>query len=211
MVNGQTKEVMWVMWGKKNMFTDVSDRGSATFAFQHEARVSGKNRIILFDNHRHEHNGYCDQEAREGCSRGLEIEYDPKKKTVWMVNEWYHPQGLLSASRGGIQRTPSGNVIVAWGQNPSYTEYTAEGEVVMDIQRGRTREIEHGIFSVITYRIWKGDWVGRPNWGPNISCQHDDVSKSVYVSWNGATEVDHWVLVCIPCVLGEEFEGDVAC
>lgn len=191
MVNGKTREVMWVMWGKKNMFKDVSKNGSAEFHFQHEARVSGKNRFTLFDNHRTA-TGYC----KEGqCSRGLEVEYDPEAKTVWMVNEWYHPQKLMSGSRGGFQRTPSGNVIIAWGQNPMYTEYTADGELAMDIQRGQVLPLEHGISEIITYRIWKGDWEGNPSWNPDISCNPDDTGKSVYVSWNGATKVDHWVLV----------------
>ena len=184
------------MWGKKNMFKDVTPgNGSAEFGFQHEVRMSGRNRFTLFDNHKHSHNGYCTDKYQGECSRGLEVEFDPVEKTVWMVNEWHHPQSLISASRGGVQRTPAGNVVVAWGQNPMYTEYTADGELAMDIQRGRVRHMEHGIFSVITYRIWKGDWIGRPSWGPNISCNNDDVGRSVYVSWNGATEVDRWVMV----------------
>ncbi|KAF4119588.1 Arylsulfotransferase (ASST) [Geosmithia morbida] len=200
MVNGKTKEVIWVMWGKKNMFEDVSGNstGGAHFAFQHEARVSGLNRITLFDNHRTDGNGFCDDDDDGGCSRGLEIEYDVDAKTVWAVNEWKHPQSLLSASRGGVQRTPSGNVVVAWGQNPMYTEYTADGELVMDIQRGPVKASEHGIFDVIAYRIWKGNWVGKPSWGPNISYVGDGDGGGdhrFYVSWNGATEVARWVLL----------------
>lgn len=195
MIDGKTKEVLWVMWGKKNMFTDITEgNGTAKFAFQHEARVSGKNRFTLFDNHRAAKNGFCEGEGG-ACSRGLEVEYDPVKKTVWMVNEWYHPQSLISASRGGVQRTPNGNIAVAWGQNPMYTEYTADGELAMDIQRGRVRHMDHGIFDVITYRIWKGDWEGNPSWGPNISCSPDETGRAIHVSWNGATKVDKWVLV----------------
>lgn len=192
MIDGSTGDVIWAMWGKKNMFTDVTVNGTAKFAFQHEARVSGLNRITLFDNHRTNDNGFCHQEM---CSRGLEIQYDLDTKTVWMVNEWKHPQSLLSASRGGVQRTSTGNVVVAWGQNPMYTEYTPEGELAMDIQRAPVKHIEHGIFDVITYRIWKGNWVGQPSWGPNISCDVHDKEHPFYVSWNGATEVHKWVLV----------------
>jgi hypothetical protein len=191
MVNGNTNKVMWVMGGKRNMFKDVSHNGSAEFRFQHEARVSGKNRFTLFDNHR-TITGYCEEGQ---CSRGLEVEYDPDAKTAWKVNEWYHPQKLMSGSRGGLQRTPGCNMIIAWGQNPMYTEYTADGELVMDIQRGQVLPLEHGISEIITYRIWKGDWVGSPSWKPNISCNQDDKGTSVYVSWNGATEVHSWVLV----------------
>ncbi|KAG9255288.1 ASST-domain-containing protein [Emericellopsis atlantica] len=192
LVNGQTKEVMWVMGGKRNTFKDITQNGTGEFGYQHEARMTGKNRFTLFDNHKSDANGWCTEGQ---CSRGLEIEYNPETMEYWKVNEWYHPQNLISASRGGVQRTPSGNVIVAWGQNPMYTEYTADGELIMDIQRADVKSMEHGVFDVITYRIWKGQWEGNPSWGPSIACAPDDTGRSVYVSWNGATKVDHWVLL----------------
>lgn len=191
MVDGQTAEVKWVMWGKKNMFTDITTNGSAVFHRQHEPRMTGKNRFTLFDNHKLG-NGYCEDDE---CSRGLELEYDDQAMTVKMVNQWYHPQSVVSSSRGGVQRLPGGNTIVAWGQNPLYTEYTAEGELVMDIQRGQVLKLEHGIFDVITYRIYKGDWEGQPTWPPSIAAVEDKDGTGVYVSWNGATKVDHYVLV----------------
>lgn len=195
MIHGKTKEVLWVMWGKANMFTDVTEGNTtAQFAFQHDARVSGKNRLTLFDNHRGSHNGFCKVQGGP-CSRGLEVEYNPITKVVWVVNEWWHPQSLISATRGSTQRTPNGNVVIAWGQNPMYTEYAPDGELVMDVQRGRVRDIEHGIVSSNTYRIWKGDWDGDPTWGPDIACHPDETGRSVYVSWNGATKVDKWVMV----------------
>lgn len=183
------------MWGKKNMFKDITQNGTAEFNYQHEARITGKNRFTLFDNHQDINNGFCKDETEGKCSRGLEVEYNPETKEVWRVNEWRHPQSLVSASRGGVQRTPKGNVIVAWGQNPMYTEYTADGELVMDIQRGQVLPIEHGIFDVITYRVWKGDWEGNPEWKPSIACADDGTGRSIYVSWNGDTKVRDWVLV----------------
>lgn len=183
------------MWGKKNMFEDISEDGhSAEFHFQHEPRLTGPNTFTLFDNHKLG-NGWCEEPP---CSRGLEVEFDSENKTVKMVNEWYHPQELVSASRGGVQRLPSGNTIVAWGQNPMYTEYTPDGELVLDIQRGQVLHLEHGVFDVIAYRIWKDNWVGRPTWDPSIACTSDDAGKYIHVSWNGATEVHQWVLVSPP-------------
>lgn len=147
MVNGKTGDVMWVMGGKRNMFQDLDN---SRFAWQHDARMSGTNRFTLFDNHRREpFNGYC---KKGNCSRGLEVEYDPKAMTVKTINEWYHPQNITSASQGGVQRMKDGNVLVAWGQNPSITEYTAEGKLAMDIQRGQVVRMPHGIPEIIQYR-----------------------------------------------------------
>jgi hypothetical protein len=199
MVDGRTNEVLWVMWGKKNMFTDVTDpslgTGSAEFHFQHEPRFTGTNRFTLFDNHRTS-NGFCG-EGMDPCSRGLEVEFDPQAKTVWMVDEWFHPQRIKSGSRGGVQRTADNNTLVAWGQNPLLTEYTPEGDIAMDVQRGQVLEIEHGVFDVLQYRVWKGPWEGSPRWPPSIGCFRDSSEHpSLFVSWNGATKVETYVLVC---------------
>lgn len=119
----------------------------------------------------------------------LEIEYEPEATTVWMVKEWFHPQGLTSASRGGVQRASRGNVLVSWDQNPMCTEYTVDGKLIMDVRRGQVLPIEHGLPNMNTYSMWKKNWLGHPTWAPNISCVSHAVAKAVYVSWNVATEV----------------------
>lgn len=188
------------MGGKKNQFKDITVNGTATFAYQHQPRFTAPNRIILFDNSQLP-NQFCPgMKGDRPCSRGLEIEFDTKDMTMKMVNEWYHPQSIASASRGGVQRLPDGGVLIAWGQNAMYTEYSADGEVVLDFQRSRVFESDHGHVPTIAYRATKGDWVGKPNWGPNISSNASperDGEKRIYVSWNGATEVTHWALVSV--------------
>ncbi|KAI0803512.1 ASST-domain-containing protein [Xylaria sp. FL0064] len=195
LVDGATARVKWVMGGKRSNFTDVSANGaSAVFHWQHNAHFTAENRIALFDNQA-VFNGFCTGEETEwGCSRGLEIEFDTESWTYWVVNEWYHPQALVSASRGGISRTPKGNTLIAWGQNPMYTEHGPDGEVVMDVQRGQVLALDHGISSVIAYRAWKSDWVGLPKWPPSIATVATEDGMTVYVSWNGATEVESYVL-----------------
>ncbi|KAF7558266.1 hypothetical protein G7Z17_g45 [Cylindrodendrum hubeiense] len=194
LVDGKTKMVKWVMGGKRNQFKDISTRGrSAVFAFQHQPRLTGRYRFTVFDNAGLD-NGFC---AGRTCSRGLELEYDPVKKEVWVVEEWYHPQDIMSISRGGVQRLPNGNTLVAWGQNPMITEHTPEGKVVMDFQRSQVIHHDHGFPSMLIYRAMKGDWEGKPTWGPNISAtvEVEGGPKKIFVSWNGATAVDQWVLI----------------
>lgn len=157
---------------------------------------SGKNRITLLDN-ADVHNDFCPAD-REHCTRAIEVEVDTTNWTVKLVNEWNHPQRLISAGRGGVQRTANGNVLIAWGQNPMYTEHSPDGEVVMDIQRGPLVPIDHGNRYVLAYRVWKGDWEGKPTWSPNISANGIVGPKNIYVSWNGATNVEGWALVSLP-------------
>ncbi|CAJ2508547.1 Uu.00g135730.m01.CDS01 [Anthostomella pinea] len=191
LLDGLTRQVKWVLGGKRSHFTDVTEGGSAEFHWQHNARLSANNRMTLFDNHQ-VFNGFCHE---GGCSRGLEIEVDAVAMTFKMVNEWYHPQSIFSASRGGISRTANGNVLIAWGQNPMYTEHTADGELVMDIQRGQVLELDPGIVPVIAYRAWKAEWVGMPMWPPDIAAFRDGIFTNIYVSWNGATEVEKYVVL----------------
>ncbi|CAK7234907.1 hypothetical protein SBRCBS47491_009108 [Sporothrix bragantina] len=197
LVDGRTNEVLWVMGGKRNQFRDISPQktnrkdASAEFGWQHNPRVTGINRFTFFDNYRLD-NGYC---WSGRCSRGLEIEYDPVAKTMWLLNEWPHPQKVISASRGSVQRTNAGNALIAWGQNPSFVEYTPTGDLAMDFQRGQILTIDHGIEDIVAYRVAKGAWEGKPTWGPNISCVTTSMSKAIYVSWNGATEVKSYVLL----------------
>ncbi|KAI5919397.1 hypothetical protein F4810DRAFT_724604 [Camillea tinctor] len=208
LIDGQTGHVKWVLGGKRNQFRDITPlddesgnfTGRANFHWQHNARFSSSSppRLTLFDNH-NIHNGWCTR-APASCSRGVELELDFAAMTVRLVNEWRHPQRIISASRGGVQRTPGGNVLVAWGQNPMYTEYTPEGDLAMDVQRGQVLAMDHGIVPVIAYRAWKAEWVGRPTWGPSVAvvkAEEDGQAKGAYVfvSWNGATEVDRWVLL----------------
>ncbi|KAI1147322.1 ASST-domain-containing protein [Nemania diffusa] len=192
LIDGVSGKVKWVIGGKRGQFKDVTVNGSAVFHWQHNARFTAANRITLFDNHKI-FNGFCKQ-GEEICSRGLEIEFDVASLTYWVVNEWFHPQGIISASRGGVNRTPKGNTLVAWGQNPMYTEYSPDGELVMDVQRGQVLALDHGIGPVIAYRAWKGDWVGMPSWPPSIAATTTEDGIGIYVSWNGATEVESYVL-----------------
>lgn len=195
LVDGATAEVKWVMGGKRSDFIDISTDVSAVFRWQHNAQFTAENRIMLFDN-QGVFNDYCTgEEIGWNCSRGLEIQFDTESWTYWVVEEWYHPQGLVSASRGGVNRTPKGNTLVAWGQNPMYMEHNPDGEVVMDIQRGRVLALDHGISSVIAYRAWKSEWIGMPKWPPSIAVNDTEDGTKIYVSWNGATEVETYMLV----------------
>ncbi|KAI1744987.1 Arylsulfotransferase-domain-containing protein [Xylaria scruposa] len=192
LLDGITREVKWVIGGKRSNFTDISANASAVFHWQHNAHFTAENRISLFDNQA-VFNGFCTgEETGYGCSRGLEIEFDTTNWTYWVVNEWYHPQNIVSASRGGVSRTPKGNTLVAWGQNPMYTEYTPDGELVMDVQRGQVLPLDHGIVPVIAYRAAKADWVGLPKWPPSIagSINGDEVERYVLFASDDITKLN---------------------
>ncbi|KAI0474971.1 ASST-domain-containing protein [Xylariaceae sp. FL0804] len=202
LVDGRTGDLKWTLGGRRSDFRAVTRDGrSPHFAWQHDARFTDyPRRLTLFDNHGLT-TGFCTSSSSpsSSCARALELELDLDARTYAVADEWRHPQGLASGSRGGVQRTPGGHTLVAWGQNPAYTEHApdsggGEGELVMDFQRGQVLELEHGVGELVAYRAWKGDWVGRPRWPPSIASHRLGGVTTVYVSWNGATEVAGWLL-----------------
>ena len=187
-VSGSTGKVKWVMGGKRNTFKGFSDaEGDTFFAYQHDARVFTNNSFTVFDNAQLD-NGFC---GGKNCSRGLEVEYHENNMTVKTVNQWPHPQQIISASCGGVQKMANGHTFVAWGQNPGWTEYSADGECILDIARGQIGIGDESEYNqLVAYRGWKDNWMPTPPWGPNISA----VDGHVYVSWNGLL-VSDWVLL----------------
>lgn len=146
----------------------------------------------MFDNHGQE-SGSCTTACH---SRGLELQLDMEAMTVEVVHEYLHPQHINSGAMGGLHSLDNGNVIVSWGDNPSFVEYKSDGTPVLDVQRGQI-----GVGSVpdmSAYRVSKHQWKGYPTWPPSIAVDAPNrttLNASVYLSWNGATEVASWAIV----------------
>jgi hypothetical protein len=97
-----------------------------------------------------------------------------------------------------------GNVFVEWGTNGYLSEFTASGSCVQEARFLTT--------TFITYRIYKMEFIAAPKmeeiavkafsrgetkWG-KLS-----ITTTVYISWNGATEVNEWEIY-----KAENGEGD---
>lgn len=192
-VNGNDGSVIWQLGGKGNQFFDLSNGTATNFGFQHTARFINENltEITMFDNHDlnpHKPSPYCP----DGCSRGLHLRLDfsdPKNWTAEVVHEYYHPKRIASWAMGGFQKLSNGNVLVSWGTTPAITEYTEDGDIVLDMQLGPWADQRHNEAPV--YRAWTMDWTAYPTWEPDVAAG----DGYAYLSWNGATEVDSWDLV----------------
>ncbi|KAM0191237.1 hypothetical protein ACHAPI_008991 [Fusarium lateritium] len=155
----------WILGGKRNQFKDLSGGNATKFAHQYNA-------------------------SKRNCSRGVVVELDYDEMTVKLLHEFYHPQKISSGSGGSVQGLANGNFLVGWGANPGVTEHTPNGTIVMDIQRGVIPHVSEGNSDadMSVYRAWKMDWIGQPPWGPSIA----STNVTIYVSWNGDTEVHRW-------------------
>jgi hypothetical protein len=187
-VDGETGNVIWKLGGKENSFTDQSDGAATNISWQHHARfqpdydTSSTRAISIFDN------ASRGKGAPENPSRGLFIEIDEKEMTAKVIKEYWNPTSISSQSQGSMQVLENGNVLVGYGYNSAWSEFSPDGEVLCEVHFGPQSGFYTG--HVISYRIFKSDWVGIPLTQPDVALSDTDAA----VSWNGATEVATWVL-----------------
>src|SRR5690606_29382500 len=88
---------------------------------------------------------------------------------------------------GSNQLTGNGNQIVDYGNSGEIVEF-ADGQEVF------SASFEQGVYSYKVFRT--RDFVGQPASPPDVAWTKPaaDGTRDVYVSWNGATEVDRWRL-----------------
>ncbi|KAK6956165.1 hypothetical protein Daesc_001438 [Daldinia eschscholtzii] len=186
-INGTTGEVIWILGGKRNMFRDLSNGTATNFAYQHDARWSGKDTITLFDN------GVDDVHRDIATTRGLKLRVDENTMTVSVVAEYFNPHKIHGISQGSFQSLPNGNVLLGYGNSAAFTEFSSNGEVLCDTHFGP--ESRFGTAEVQSYRVYKYEWHGMPKTSPASAIRRNSRrSWSFYVSWNGATEVSKWIL-----------------
>jgi hypothetical protein len=161
-VNRRTGAVMWRLGGKRSDF----DLGAgARFGWQHDARHHGDNVVSVFDNGAGPH------------SRGLLLELKGRHANV--LHEYVHAPPLHAYKLGSVQLLGNGDVLVGWGTDPHFTEFSGGGAVKLDAT------LPHGGEN---YRTLRFPWVGRPTDTPRAVVR----GGTVYASWNGATEVVAW-------------------
>ncbi|KAI1804013.1 ASST-domain-containing protein [Daldinia bambusicola] len=186
-INGTTGEVIWILGGKRNMFKDLSDGTATNFAYQHDARWSGKDIITIFDN------GGDGGHRDAAATRGLKLKIDEKAMTASVVTEYFNPHDIHALSQGSFQSLPNGNVLLGYGYSAAFTEFASNGDVLCDTHFGP--ESRFGTGEVQSYRVYKYEWHGMPKTNPASAIRRNGKrSGSFYVSWNGATEVSQWFL-----------------
>src|SRR5690348_3431040 len=174
-ISRRTGDVRWRLGGKRSDFK----MGKGTvFAWQHDARHQGHNRVTIFDD-----GGMPQVEPQ---SRGLLIQLNQKAGTAHLVRKYVHrPNRIVSRFMGNMQALDNGNVMIGWGSEPYFTEFGPNGEIVLD-----ARLPDGGM----NYRAFRLPWHGRPSLPPAAVYRFARGRGTVYVSWNGATEVAAWRL-----------------
>jgi hypothetical protein len=174
-VDPRTGEVRWELGGKRSSFK--MGRGAAT-AWQHDAIQLPEGPITFFDN------GASPQVQPQ--SRAIEVALDFQDMTATLVRSYEHKNPLVADSQGNLQVTPEGDWVVGWGQAGYLSELAPSGQVLFDAHLPLDWE---------SYRAFVAPWSGRPTGPPAVvvvPARSPRRGASVYVSWNGATEVASW-------------------
>ncbi|KAI3391122.1 hypothetical protein diail_7931 [Diaporthe ilicicola] len=181
-IDGKTGDVLWTLGGGEvNDFKDLSDGAALDFSWQHFARwVQEGKTLAFFDNHYHRIGD------PDGDSGGRVVDIDIPNRTVQLRKAYIHPHHMRPESQGNIQHLDNGNYMVGWGSSGAFTEFAADGEVLCDARFGAEAFFEFS--PVSSYRVFRGEWTGRPLYPPSIALKNG----RAHVSWNGATEVSKW-------------------
>ncbi|MHB8531164.1 MAG: arylsulfotransferase family protein [Solirubrobacteraceae bacterium] len=173
-VDPATGRVRWRLGGKRSSFKLGSLVGTA---WQHDARELADGSFSIFDN------GSSPRIHQQ--SRGVVVGLDPRTGSATLREQLLHAPGLTAESEGDVQALPGGDWFVGWGQEPFFSELSADGKRQLFDARfaGRTR----------SYRSFRFPWVGTPAHPPVYAfAASGKRGGTVYASWNGATQVSSW-------------------
>lgn len=168
-IDAETGELNWTLGGKASDF-DLSEE--AYFAWQHDAQRDEDGSIRILDN--------AATPAYREDSRVLWLDLDEASGEATIARQVGPPEPRLADYMANAERLENGNLMVGWGWQHFFTEYTPDGEVVLDAA--------HAPFD--SYRAYSAQWTAAPTEPPALVADHD----GVHVSWNGATEVAEWRL-----------------
>lgn len=169
-------KILWRLGGKASDFALAPD---ARFAYQHDVCPYENGTLTIFDN--------AGSPWVNPPSRGLVLALDEARRTAVLVREYLHHPPVDSPALGSVQDLSDGHVFMGWGTSTYFSEYGPSAELLLD-GRLQGRRLE-------SYRAFKQPWVGAPLEPPAVALRASAARVDVYVSWNGATEVDSWRLL----------------
>jgi hypothetical protein len=180
-VDPKSGQVHWTLGGKRSSFK--LGPGAST-AWQHDAREQPDGAITFFDNGAFP--------AVHPQSRAIELALDTKNMTAMLVRRYEHQNPLVAGSQGNVQALANGNWMVGWGQAGYLSEVTPAGQVLFNAHLPPDWE---------SYRTYAQPWSGQPAEPPAVSVTRSTgaaARATVYVSWNGATNVAGWQVLAGP-------------
>lgn len=180
-ISGKDGSVMWTLGGNQ----PTIHQANYNFSAQHDARFREENDtttvLSLFDN---ASNWYTNTSL---ISSGMVVSIDHETNSSNLIRSYSAPGNApLSWSQGNMQILPNKNVFIGWGNVPSISEHLEDGTPVFFASVADSVSMN--------YRWHKSNWTGEPADPPSLRAYSvsPDSGTTFWMSWNGATEVDHW-------------------
>ncbi|CAG8275237.1 unnamed protein product [Penicillium olsonii] len=157
-----------------------------SFCYQHDARfISQSEERVTISLH---NNDNTDFTGRTSLTTGLiiDVELQGSRQVTLKSRMWDAAEPVFAVSQGSYQSLGNGHSLQNHGATPKIEEYDKAGAVVMRARFGYDNTMQ-------TYRTYRFPWVGRPSTKPSVvACSESDGKTVVYVSWNGASDVQAW-------------------
>ena len=167
----KTGRVMQRIGGKKS---DLRLAPSAVFAWQHDIQEQPDGTLRIFDNQ-------AAPKVRDE-SRGLILSVDAQARRANRKRALVHkPDPLLAGTQGNVQGLSEGRMFVGWGSQGYFSEFAPDGTMLFDARIARGQD---------TYRAYRFAFAGTPGDAPALAAA--DGGRTVYASFNGATELRSW-------------------
>jgi hypothetical protein len=176
-IDRATGAVIWRLGGKRTQF----DMGpGAQFAWQHDGRIPNARRITVFDNG-------DDGRTKSHRTRGLELAIDQRARRVTVAHANLRHRPVDATAMGSARHLGDGHMAVGWGSAPYVTEFDGDGKALTDLRIGTNPDQK-------SYRSLRAAWLGTPATSPAVAVERNRSTgrATVYVSWNGSTEVARW-------------------
>ncbi len=185
LVDIATGQTVWTLGGTGSTFSIPK---GAQFEWQHDVQLHSGNLVTLFDDACCDITGNPNPQKALGpaarLSRGLLLRLDTSHHTASYVHGYVGPNQIETAFQGSMQLLRNHNVVVGWGSAPFFSEFSYSGKLLFDVALP---------FPDVSYRAYLENWVGSP---PLSALKHaiktSHGKPTVYVSWDGATQVRTW-------------------
>jgi EmrB/QacA subfamily drug resistance transporter len=184
LVNIETGKIKWTLGGRHSSFKFGP---GADFQWQHDVALGAGGHtdltVTMFDDHCCQLTGGGTSVPATGPSRGLVLKLDQQTRVATLAHQYTGNDEFESEYMGDTQPLANGNTLVGWGSEPYFTEYGPSGKRLLEARFPGND---------LSYRTMREQWVGLPLTSPSAVARAKNGKTTVYVSWNGATQVASW-------------------
>lgn len=160
-----------------------------SFCYQHDVRFESQSpKRVTLSMHNNDNTEFT---GHTSLTTGLvlDVELEGSKEVTLKSRIWDAGDPVYADSQGSYQVLGNGHVLQDHGAVPKIEEYDEHGAIVMRARFGYDNTMQ-------SYRAYRYPWVGRPSTKPDVvacpSSEEGGKKTAVYVSWNGATDVQSW-------------------